>query len=52
MYMAGQKIQVLVGLDQDMLTWLKVESDQRRVPRAQIIRELILREMSTPKTNG
>ena len=48
-YMSA-KVQVLVGFDPDQIEWLKAESIRRRVPRAQVIRELVLREMaSQPK---
>lgn len=40
------KVQVLVGFDADQIEWLKSESLRRRVPRAQIVRELVLREMT------
>lgn len=46
-----QKISILVKFDQDMLDWLGTEAKRRRIPRAQVIRELVLREMEAQKVS-
>lgn len=38
-----------VYLDPDMMEFLRAESERRRIPWAQIIRELVLQEMEKRK---
>jgi len=44
-----RKVQTPIMLDQPLHDWLKAESERRGHSMSQIIRELILREMSEPK---
>lgn len=46
--MTTRKIQVPVGFDQTLLDWLDTEVRRRGVSRAQLIRDLVLREMNAP----
>lgn len=38
---------MLVKFDLDMIEWIDGEAKRRRVPRVQILRDLVLREMNT-----